>query len=366
MSERLGARKFGQRRRRGLPRPGHGSHSRDYSEEIASTIDEEVRRLIERAHDEAWEILVEYRDVLDDAGARADGEGDAGQGRGPARSSRRVQKRPVRGSYTGYGKRLPSDRPPVLSPKELALAAADGGTGATAASPARPTARSLGYGPGGVGQRPRRADYRSSRPPAGRDRRRRSTARRSDRADAAYAGGDGFDLAADRARGPRDPDRDRRGPGPGRPARHPGPGRAGLRGAVRRAAAAPAGRAHHGLRRRPRRDGLVRDIEIYSTCEHHLVPFLGVAHIGYIPNVKGQITGLSKLARLVDVYARRPQVQERMTTPDRRRADGDPGAARGDRGDRGEHLCMSMRGVRKPGATDRDLGGPRGSSATTP
>jgi GTP cyclohydrolase IA len=59
---------------------------------------------------------------------------------------------------------------------------------------------------------------------------------------------------------------------------------------------------------------LVRDIEIYSTCEHHLVPFFGRAHVGYIPNEKGQITGLSKLARLVDLYARRPQVQERMTT----------------------------------------------------
>src|SRR5262245_48774630 len=59
---------------------------------------------------------------------------------------------------------------------------------------------------------------------------------------------------------------------------------------------------------------LVKDIEVYSTCEHHLVPFHGMAHIGYIPNEKGQITGLSKLARLVDVYAHRPQVQERMTS----------------------------------------------------
>src|SRR6201987_5077345 len=59
---------------------------------------------------------------------------------------------------------------------------------------------------------------------------------------------------------------------------------------------------------------LVRDIEVYSTCEHHLVPFFGFAHVGYIPNEKGQITGLSKLARLVDVSARRPQVQERMTS----------------------------------------------------
>jgi len=95
---------------------------------------------------------------------------------------------------------------------------------------------------------------------------------------------------------------------------------------------------------------LVRDIELYSTCEHHLVPFFGVAHIGYIPNEKGQITGLSKLARLVDIYARRPQVQERMTSQiaDALVANLEP---------RGvivvieaEHLCMSMRGVRKPGA----------------
>ncbi|MGW0775274.1 GTP cyclohydrolase I FolE [Streptomyces sp. NPDC002835] len=95
---------------------------------------------------------------------------------------------------------------------------------------------------------------------------------------------------------------------------------------------------------------LVKDIEVYSTCEHHLVPFRGVAHVGYIPSTTGKITGLSKLARLVDVYARRPQVQERMTT---QIADSlmeilEP---------RGvivvvecEHMCMSMRGIRKPGA----------------
>ncbi|MBO4254156.1 GTP cyclohydrolase I FolE [Streptomyces griseorubiginosus] len=95
---------------------------------------------------------------------------------------------------------------------------------------------------------------------------------------------------------------------------------------------------------------LVKDIEVLSSCEHHLVPFVGVAHVGYIPSTDGKITGLSKLARLVDVYARRPQVQERLTT---QIADSlmdilEP---------RGvivvvecEHMCMSMRGVRKPGA----------------
>ncbi len=95
---------------------------------------------------------------------------------------------------------------------------------------------------------------------------------------------------------------------------------------------------------------LVRDIELYSTCEHHLVPFHGVAHVGYIPSTDGRITGLSKLARLVDVYAKRPQVQERLTT---QIADALVEHLR----PRGvivvvecEHLCMSMRGVRKPGS----------------
>ncbi|MGV9311329.1 GTP cyclohydrolase I FolE [Streptomyces sp. NPDC003691] len=95
---------------------------------------------------------------------------------------------------------------------------------------------------------------------------------------------------------------------------------------------------------------LVKDIEVMSSCEHHLVPFVGVAHVGYIPSADGKITGLSKLARLVDVFARRPQVQERLTT---QIADSlmeilEP---------RGvivvvecEHMCMTMRGVRKPGA----------------
>lgn len=95
---------------------------------------------------------------------------------------------------------------------------------------------------------------------------------------------------------------------------------------------------------------LVRDIDVYSTCEHHLVPFHGVAHVGYIPGEDGRVTGLSKLARLVDVYAKRPQVQERLTT---QIADSLVDVLH----PRGvivvvecEHLCMTMRGVRKPGA----------------
>jgi GTP cyclohydrolase IA len=96
---------------------------------------------------------------------------------------------------------------------------------------------------------------------------------------------------------------------------------------------------------------LVKDIPMYSTCEHHLVPFHGTAHIGYIPGEDGRVTGLSKVARLVEVYARRPQVQERMTS---QIADALSDVLK----PRGvivvieaEHLCMAMRGIRKPGAS---------------
>jgi GTP cyclohydrolase I len=96
---------------------------------------------------------------------------------------------------------------------------------------------------------------------------------------------------------------------------------------------------------------LVKDIPMYSTCEHHLVAFHGVAHVGYIPGAHGRVTGLSKLARVVDLYAKRPQVQERLTgqVADAMMRKLDP---------RGvivvveaEHLCMAMRGIRKPGAS---------------
>ncbi|WP_338104929.1 GTP cyclohydrolase I FolE [Modestobacter muralis] len=96
---------------------------------------------------------------------------------------------------------------------------------------------------------------------------------------------------------------------------------------------------------------LVRDIPVYSTCEHHLVPFHGKAHVGYIPGADGRVTGLSKLARLVEVYARRPQVQERMTREiadslfDVLKPMGVIVVVEA------EHLCMAMRGVRKPGTT---------------
>jgi GTP cyclohydrolase I len=95
---------------------------------------------------------------------------------------------------------------------------------------------------------------------------------------------------------------------------------------------------------------LVKDIPVYSQCEHHLLPFHGVAHVGYIPARDGRIAGLSKLARLVDLYARRPQVQERITTQIADALVEVLGAAGVIVVVECEHLCMSMRGVRTPGA----------------
>jgi GTP cyclohydrolase IA len=95
---------------------------------------------------------------------------------------------------------------------------------------------------------------------------------------------------------------------------------------------------------------LAKDIPFYSMCEHHLLPFYGVAHIGYIPNSEGRVVGASKLARVVEIVAKRPQIQERMTTQiadaiiDGIRPDGVAVVVQG------EHLCMIMRGIKKPGS----------------
>jgi GTP cyclohydrolase IA len=96
---------------------------------------------------------------------------------------------------------------------------------------------------------------------------------------------------------------------------------------------------------------MVRDIPLYSCCEHHLVPFIGKAHVAYIPNNEGRVTGLSKLARLVDAYARRPQVQERLTAQVANEIE----RTLEPKGVlvviEAEHLCMSMRGINKPGSS---------------
>ncbi|HEY1332498.1 MAG TPA: GTP cyclohydrolase I FolE [Actinomycetota bacterium] len=95
---------------------------------------------------------------------------------------------------------------------------------------------------------------------------------------------------------------------------------------------------------------MVRDIPMYSMCEHHLLPFIGRAHVAYVPNKDGRITGLSKVARLVDLLAKRPQVQERLTTQIAEAME----RALEPRGVwvliEAEHLCMTMRGIKKPGS----------------
>ncbi len=96
---------------------------------------------------------------------------------------------------------------------------------------------------------------------------------------------------------------------------------------------------------------ILRDIPFYSMCEHHLLPFYGVAHIGYVPNDAGRVVGASKLARVVEIVAKRPQIQERMTTEicdaiaDGIKPDGVAVVVHA------EHLCMIMRGIKKPGST---------------
>ena len=119
MSERLGARKFGSGQGEVFLGRDMG-HERDYSEDIASAIDDEVRRLIEAAHDTAWEILQEYRDVLDELVVNLMEKETLSKDE-VLEIFKPIQKRPHQNSYTGYGKRLPSDRPPILTRKELAL-----------------------------------------------------------------------------------------------------------------------------------------------------------------------------------------------------------------------------------------------------
>jgi GTP cyclohydrolase I len=139
------------------------------------------------------------------------------------------------------------------------------------------------------------------------------------------------------------------------------PGREGLRDTPGRVAEMYA-ELFMGVNKDPREDldvgfelghremVVLKDIPFYSMCEHHLLPFYGVAHVGYIPNTEGRIVGISKLARVVETVARRPQVQERMTTEiadaifDGIKADGVAVVIQA------EHLCMIMRGIKKPGS----------------
>jgi GTP cyclohydrolase IA len=137
------------------------------------------------------------------------------------------------------------------------------------------------------------------------------------------------------------------------------PEREGLRGTPRRVAEAyeflfaglgddPARHLDVGFQEEHREMVLVRDIPLHSLCEHHLMPFVGKAHVGYIPD--GKVVGLSKLARLVEGYARRPQLQERLTTQVAEAIHERLGARGAIFVVEAEHLCMTMRGVQKPGS----------------
>ena len=436
MSSKLGAVRYGTEH--GDPFLGRTMGTQaDYSHEVAQIIDDEVRKLIEAAHTEAWEILTEYRDVLDTLAGelleketlhRAELQAIFGD----------VKKRPRLTMFDDFGGRIPSDKPPIKTPGELAIergeewpkpvpepafkaaiakAAADAPkrrsrTARMVQVPteARTARRSPTTAPRPVGTR--RAGRRSHRqgstrrPASGTRRRRhrsqpagsrlirrispiRTPARSSNpagrpvgplpttrmrarnrtgltrRPTADTNGGlndagaqqlgdvlhPGVRPTARRSGDPGTPHRGRGGPEPARLGGHP----------------ARVARAYKemfaGLYTDPdtvldttfdeQHDELVlvKQIPLYSTCEHHLVAFHGVAHVGYIPGVDGRVTGLSKIARLVDLYAKRPQVQERLTAQiaDALMRKLEP------RGAiviiEAEHLCMSMRGVRKPGAT---------------
>ena len=413
MSARLGAVRYG--REQGDPFLGRSMGNQpDYSLEVAHEIDEEVRKLIEAAHTEAWEILNTYRDVLDDlvfelleketltrkdlerifdrvekrpritafndfGGAHAVGQAADQHARRAGQGARRA---------VAAGHRAASPRPSAPTRAATAPAAQPATPAATRSRAPRAVVGGTGVPasaevPDSAGQRRRRTTTarrpggaRPPRPPGRRGRRReqpgqpwRRAQRRRTRhqrqrtaaagrpttprtAPATEPGAQtASTTAARRGGGPRAAHRGRRGPRPGGPARHARPGRAGVRGDLRRAATpTPTPCWTRRSTRTTRSSSWSRTSRCSRCCEHHLVPFHGVAHVGYIPGASGRVTGLSKLARLVDLYARRPQVQERLTA---QVADAlvrklDP---------RGvivvieaEHLCMAMRGIRKPGA----------------
>ena len=229
------------------------SHPRDYSEEVAALVDEEVKKLIEYAHDEAWEILVQYRDVLDALVLEAGADKETlAQARGPE-DLRPDEDPALPRLLPGYGKRLPSDRPPVLTPKELAL---------TAAADVKDLA-SPGDGYGSASSVPAARPRNCPRWP----RRRRRRVPLSEPIDTAR-----IERAVRRsciAIG-EDPGRDGLIDTPARVAH------AYTKAVLRARASAPRKCWPRCSTRRLRRELiLVRDIEVYSTCEHHLVPFFG-------------------------------------------------------------------------------------------
>ena len=291
---------------RGLPRPRHGAPARLLRGRRRRRSTRRSAASSRRAHDEAWDVLVENRDVLDRLVLELL-EKETLERRGARRDVPAGHEAPLRPTWLSSETRFLSDQPPVLTPAERA--AANGG--AQVADGNRATADAIDEAARGRGDppegtrppvvevpesghgRPRLALRPRSTPSSARD---RSTSRapRLPSASCCIAVGE-------------DPDREGLRDTPGRVARAYAEIFAGLRMDPADVLTTTFDLGHDEL-------VLVRDIEVYSTCEHHLVPFHGVAHVGYIPANDGRMTGLSKLARLVDVFARRPQVQERLTT----------------------------------------------------
>ena len=345
MTERLGAVQLGSEDRE--PFVGmEMTQQRAYSESTAAIIDEEVSLLIATAHQEAFDVLVENRHVLDELVRQLLEKEtlDKEQVAAIFVPLRRHEKRPA---WTGSETRLPSDLPPVNPPvrpePELEPVPAGGAQ--------LPPATRL---PASRGTTPRRP-VGGRRPPGPR------AAPTTDRSSRTDMDGDGRGLLRPVGQGtfdiPRieaavreiliaigeDPDRDGLVDTPRRVARAYREVFAGLHTDPADVLNTTFDISHDEL-------VLVREIDVNSTCEHHLVPFMGVAHVGYIPRAGHGVVGLSKLARVVDGFARRPQVQERLTS---QIADAlverlDP---------RGvivvlecEHLCMTIRGAQKPNA----------------
>eukprot|EP01037_Dinobryon_pediforme_P005871 gene5871-5940_t len=305
MTERIGAIKLGT----GDSDPFLGrdyGHQRDYSEEIAGIIDEEIHALIENAHQEAFNILVANRDILDalvvellerETLLKDDIE----------RIFAKVALVEPRPAWTGSPNRTPSTIPPV------GLVAAKPQVDPEA-NPAKPTRKPRKKVAPPVPEQIARAEFDQAR---------------AERAITELL------LAIG-----EDPTRDGLRDTPARVARAYRENFEGLWQNPEDILTTTFDIGHKEL-------VIVRDIEVFSHCEHHLTPFHGVAHVGYIPGESGRITGISKLARLVDLYSRRPQVQERLTT---QIADAIVEILK----PAGviviidcEHLCMSMRGVKK-------------------
>ncbi len=331
MTERLGAIKLGDNSSEPFLGRDMG-HQRNYSEDVAAMVDEETKTLLTNAHQEAFDILVENRDVLDSLVIELLEKETLDKAQ-IAEVFVPLRRRPARPAWTGSPSREPSDIPPVVVPK-----AASNGT--------RPGAGDR-RGPDAPGRR--RATCTASPTSAAR------TERPADMAVDRISQEPRPDIPDfDRPRAEaavrelliavgEDPDREGLLETPARVARAYQELLGGMRLAAEDVLTTTFDAGHDEMI-------LVKNIELWSMCEHHLVPFTGVAHIGYIPSENGRITGLSKLARLVDVYAKRPQVQERLTT---QVADAMMSILEA-RGAivviEAEHLCMTMRGVHKPGS----------------